>query len=77
MKFCGSYPHGQMTMLNRLKAELTSLHRNKLQRIMLDNDEPNRLAVERPALFHIFKMRNRQEARMIRSIQDKFGNTQQ
>jgi hypothetical protein len=40
-----TYPHGQkMTMLNRLKAKITSLNGDILQRGMLDNDEPNRLA---------------------------------
>ena len=57
-----TYPHGQkIIMLNRLKAKITSLHRDKLQRVMLDNDEPIRLAGERPALFHILQMRKRQE----------------
>jgi len=61
-----TYPHEQkITMPNRLKAKITSLHGDKLQRVMLDNDEPNRLAGERPALFHILQMRKRQEARMI------------
>jgi len=72
-----TYPHGQkVIMLNRLKAKITSLHSDRLQRAMLDNDEPNRLAGERPALFHILQTRKRQEARMIRSIQDECGNTQ-
>jgi len=66
-----------MIMLNRLKAKITSLHVDKLQRVMLENDEANRLAGERPALFHILQMRKRQEARIIRSIQDECGNTQQ
>jgi len=49
-----TYPHGQkMIMLNRLKAKITGLHGDRLQRAMLENDEPNRLAGERPALFHI------------------------
>ena len=52
-----TYPHAQkMIMLNRLKAKLTSLHGDKLQPVMLDNDEPNRLARERQALFHILQM---------------------
>ena len=66
-----------MIMLNRLKAKITSIYADKLQRVMLDNDEPKRLAGERPAHFHILQMRKRQEARMIRSIQDECGYTQQ
>ena len=54
-----NYPHGQKTiMLNRLKTKITSLHGDKLQRTMLDNDEPNRLAGERPVLCHILQMLN-------------------
>ena len=64
-------------MLNRLKAKITSLNGDKLQRGMLDHDEPNRLAGEITALFHILQMQKRQEARMIRSIHDECGNTQQ
>jgi len=69
--------HGQkMIMLSPLKAKITSLHGDRLQRVMLDNDEPNRLEGKRPALFHILQMRKRQESRMIRSIQNECGNTQ-
>ena len=64
-------------MLNRLKGKITNLHADKLQRVMLDNDKPNRLAGERPVRFHILQMRKRQEARMIWSIQDEYGNIQQ
>ena len=62
---------------NHLKAKISSLHGDKLHRVMLDNDEPNRLAGERPALFRIIQIRKRQETRIIRSVQDKCGNTQQ
>jgi len=41
------YPQGQkMTILNRLKAKITSLHGDKLQRVMPDSDDPNRLVEE-------------------------------
>jgi len=43
-------------MLNRLKAKVTQLNSDRLQSVMLDSDDPNRLAGERPALFHILKM---------------------
>jgi hypothetical protein len=73
-----TYTHGQkMTMLNRLKAKITCLNGDKLQRGMLDNDAPNRIAGEIPELFHILQMQKRQEARMIGSIHDECGNTQQ
>jgi len=44
---------------------------------MLDNDESNRFAGERAAPFHILQLQNRQEARMIRTIQDECGKIQQ
>jgi len=41
--------HGQkMIVLNLLKSKITSLHRDELQRVMLDNDEPNWLAGQIP-----------------------------
>ena len=68
-----TYPHGQkMIILNRLKAKITSLHSDRMLRVMLDNNVPKRLALERLALFHILQIRKRQEAR---SIQDECGNT--
>jgi len=73
-----TYPHGQkIILLNHLKTKITSLHGDKRLLIMLDNDKPNRLVGERPTLFDILQMRKRQEARIIRSIQDECGNIQQ
>jgi hypothetical protein len=45
------------TMLNTLKARITTIHRSRLQRVMVDNVDPNRLEREKPALFHILKTR--------------------
>jgi hypothetical protein len=50
MTFGGTPTHTEMTMLKPLKAKITSLYGEKIQRVMLDNDEPNRLAGKRPAL---------------------------
>ena len=66
-----------MTMFNYPNAEITSLNGDKFQRVMIGIDKPNRLAGERPALFHILRTRKRQETRIIRSIQDECVNTQQ
>ena len=55
-----------MIMLNRMNAEITSLNGEKLQRVILDNDEPDRLAGERKAFFHILQTRKREETRVIR-----------
>jgi hypothetical protein len=71
-----NHPHYlKMTMLNRLKAKITNLHRTRLQRVLLDNVDPNRLEGEKPALFHILQTRKRQKVRMIRSVQDEHGKT--
>jgi hypothetical protein len=52
------HPHDlKMTMLNRLKAKITILHRTRLRRLMLDNVHPNRLEGEKPAIFHILQAR--------------------
>jgi hypothetical protein len=66
----------KMTTINHLQAKKTSLHSTRMQRVMLDNDEPNRLEGERPALFNILQMRKRRGARMIQNVQDDHGNTQ-
>ena len=72
-----NHPHDlKMTMLNRLKAKITTLRRTGLQRVMLDNVDPNRLEGEKPTLFHILQMRKRQEVGTIRSVQDEHGSTQ-
>jgi hypothetical protein len=63
----------KMTMLNRLKAKITILHRPKLQCVMLDNVDPNRLEGEKPELFHILLTRKRQKVKMIRSVQYEHG----
>jgi len=77
MTFCGTPTHKDRRWRCSSVWKLHRLQGDELHRVMLDNDEPNRLAGERPALFHILKMRKRQEARMIRSIQDECGNNQQ
>ena len=63
----------KMTKLDHLKGKITNLHSTRLQRVMLDNDEPNRLVGERPALFHILQIRKRRGARMIQSVQNDHG----
>ena len=72
-----NHPHQlKMTMLNRLKAKITTLHRTRLQCVMLDNVDPNRLEGEKPVLFYILQTWKWQEVRMILSVQDEHENTQ-
>jgi hypothetical protein len=55
-----NHPHDlKMTVLNRLKAKITTLHRTRLQRVMLDNVDPNRLEGEKLTIFHILQTRKR------------------
>jgi hypothetical protein len=72
-----NHPHDmKLTMLNRIKAKISTLHRTRLQRVMLDNVDPNCLEGEKLVLFHILQKWKRQEVRMLRSIQDEQGTTQ-
>jgi len=48
-----------MILVNRLKAKITNLHWNTLQRVTQDNEDLNRLAGENPALFHVPKLRKK------------------
>jgi hypothetical protein len=49
----------KMTTLNHLKSKITNLHSARLQSVMLDNDEPYKLAGERLAFFRILQKRKR------------------
>ena len=72
-----TYPHGQkMILLSRLKAKITNLKWNTLQRVILDNEDSNRLAGGKPALFHVPNLRKRLWTRLNRIVQDDYGNTQ-
>ena len=62
--------------LKKLKASIVMLHYIEQQRILLDTDEHDRIAEEGPSLYHILKVRKRQEARMIQSIHGSYGNPQ-
>jgi hypothetical protein len=62
--------------LKKLKASIVRLRHIEQQRIFLDTDEHDRIAEEGPSLDHILKVRKRQEARMIHSIHDSYGNSQ-
>ena len=66
----------KMTKLNHLKAKITNLHRTRMQFAILDNDEPNGLAEERPALFHILQLKKRRGAITIQRVWDDHGNSQ-
>jgi hypothetical protein len=50
------------TVVNHLKAKITNLLSKRLQRVLLDNDEPNKLVAERAELFHVIQMCKRRES---------------
>ena len=63
-------------MLKTLKDNIVGLHHIEQQRMLLDNDEHDRIAEEGPSLYHILQSRKRQETRMTHSIHDRYGNPQ-
>ena len=62
--------------LKKLKDSIVGLHHTQEQRILLDTDEPDRIAKEGPSLYHIVILRKRQEARIIHNIHEIYGNLQ-
>ena len=42
--------------LQKYKAKIVKLHTDKLNTVLLDNDENDRLDGEEPTLFHVLKM---------------------
>jgi len=53
------------TALEQLKAKIVRLNCARLQRVLIDMDDPNTLMGESPSLFHLLKMRTRRESRMV------------
>lgn len=49
------------------------LHSTGQWRALLDNGEHERFAGEEPTLYHLLKMRRRQESRVIHGVQDRDG----
>jgi hypothetical protein len=59
--------------LKQLKAKIVRLNSTGQWRVLLDNGEHERLAGEKLTLYHLLKMRRRQESRMIHGVQDRMG----
>jgi len=59
--------------LNRLKAKIVRLHSDKLKRILIDNEEADRLEGEQPTIYNILRMQKIRADKNIRSIKDEQG----
>jgi hypothetical protein len=57
--------------LNRLKAELV-----RLQKLLLDTNETDRIDGEKPTLYNVLQMTRRKEERTIYSLRDAAGEVQ-
>ena len=67
----------KMLKLKSLKAKIVRLNNTYSQRMMLNTAEQDRIDGETPSLQHLIKSRKRQENRMIRTIRDDNGVTQE
>ena len=63
-------------ILNRLKAKIVRLHSIRMQRLLLDTEEANRLESERPTLYHTLQMKRRRSQRTIHYLRDENGQLQ-
>jgi hypothetical protein len=59
--------------LKNLKAKITRLYSEEQKRLFLSNDDRDRLEDEEPSLYHLLKVRKRQEATKIRTLRDGNG----
>ena len=60
--------------LKQPKARIVRLHSTG-QRRVLGISELDKFAGEEPTLYHLLKMRRRQESRMVHRVRDNYGNT--
>lgn len=67
-------PNGaNLPALKHNKAKIIKLHSIRMQTSLLDTTEADKLAGERPTLFHLIQMQKRRTARTIRSLRDGNG----
>jgi len=71
-----SSPSDNLPVLNRLKAKTVGLHSIRLQNILLDNTEADRIDEEQPSLHHILQMRRKRTRRTIHCLRDESGHMQ-
>ena len=62
--------------LNRLKAKLVRLQSVRLQKILLDNDDADRLEGETPTLYNVLQMKRRRNERTTTGLLDEDGRWQ-
>ena len=62
-------------MLKRYKAKIVCLHSRRKEKLMLDVNGKDKMEDEEPMLFHVLKRRKRCEAKEIRMIKDRQGNS--
>ena len=61
------------SILNRLQGKIIWLHSIRMQRLLLDTEEADRLECERPTLYHTLKMKWRRSQRTIHYLRDENG----
>jgi len=64
------------SQLNSLKVKLVNLQHRKLQTILLDTNQADRINSETPSLYNVFQMRRRRDERTITALQDDGGDIQ-
>jgi hypothetical protein len=72
----GAATHADMhSQLNSLKVKLVNLQHRKLQMILLDTNQADRINSETPSLYNVLQMMRREE-RTITALQDDGGDIQ-
>jgi hypothetical protein len=59
--------------LNRLKAKLVRLHSVRLQKVLIDSNDADRIEGENPTLYNVLQMQKRREERTIYGLRDTDG----
>ena len=69
-------PHAEKaTELHRFKAKLIRLHNARMQSVMLDTEEADRMVGENPTLFQVLGRQKRRTAHVVQLVQDEDGHT--
>jgi hypothetical protein len=63
-------------ILNSLKAKIVRLQNTKLQRILNDNNQAERIEGEQPTTYNVLQVKNRREERTIYALEDTEGTMQ-
>jgi hypothetical protein len=77
MNYSKEKTHTQMrAQLNHLKAKLVKLEHRKLQAMILDTDQADRINGETPSLYNVLQMKRRREERTITALREEGGEIQ-